>query len=85
MRRSDNLQPFLLGVPSEEGGHRLVLDPTYFDGLDEVGGLMAEMARLYAESFVQSGRARDLDDALEQIEEGYVLALQDAADEDESA
>lgn len=77
MRGPGDLQPFLLGLPGEEGEHRIVVDPTYFAGLDEVGDLLAEIAALFAQGFVQSGRAIDMADAMEQIEESLVLALQD--------
>ncbi|MEM7767563.1 MAG: hypothetical protein AAF253_08750 [Pseudomonadota bacterium] len=75
MRRSGDMQPFLLGVPGEEEGHRIMVDPTYFAGLDEVGDLLAEIAEVFAQGFVQSGRAMDMADAMEQIEESLVLAL----------
>ncbi|MEM0984977.1 MAG: hypothetical protein AAGJ32_01910 [Pseudomonadota bacterium] len=77
MRRSGDLQPFLLGVPSDEEGHRIAVDPTYFSGLDEVGALLAEIAGLLAQGFVQSGRAIDMADAMEQIEESLVISLQE--------
>ncbi len=79
MRRPGDLQPFLLGVPGEDGEHRIVVDPTYFAGLDEVGDLLAEIASLFAQGFVQSGRAIDMADAMEQIEESLVLALDTVA------
>jgi len=77
MRRAGDLQPFLLAVPVEDEGHRIAVDPTYFSGLDEVGDLLAEIAAIFAQGFVQSGRARDMADAMEQIEESLVIALQD--------
>ena len=46
-----------------------MLDPQYFAGLDEVGLFLVDLARMYARAFVQSGRARDMRDALEQVQE----------------
>jgi len=66
MRNDDNLQPFLVAFPLEEGGQQVMLDPGFFNGADEVGLFLADLARHYARAFVQSGRARDMNDALEQ-------------------
>ena len=76
MRREGELEPFLVAFPGEEGDdHRVLLNPMYFVGLDEVGGLLAELAHQYALGFVQSGRARDMVDALEQISEFYLAGV----------
>jgi hypothetical protein len=48
---------------------RIMLDPMYFAGLDEVGLFLVDLSRLYARAFVQSGRARDMRDGLDQIRE----------------
>ena len=84
MRGPGDLQPFLLGVPVDGEGHRIAVDPTYFAGLDEVGDLLAEIALLFAQGFVQSGRAVDMTDAMEQIQEGLVLALEEFEDPDDA-
>lgn len=76
MRNEDNLQPFLVAFPAEEGGHTVMLDPGYFNGVDEVGGFLAELAQQYARAFVQSGRARDMADALEQVREYFAYGLE---------
>lgn len=75
MRNEDNLQPFLVGFPLEDGGRQLMLDPNFFSGADEVGVFLAELARHYARAFVQSGRARGMDDAIEQIRELWDIEL----------
>ncbi len=70
--RDDSLpQPFLVAFPDDEVGPRILLDPQYFTGLDEVGDLLAHLAQLYARAFVQSGRAQDMRDALEQIQDMF--------------
>ena len=78
-------QPILVAFPEEGGGQRVLLDPGFFHGLDEVGLFMADLARHYARSFVQSGRARDMADAIEQIREmlDMELATQAAGGTDE--
>ena len=53
----------------EDEDPRIMLDPMYFAGLDEVGLFLVDLSRLYARAFVQSGRARDMRDALDQIQE----------------
>lgn len=84
MRSDDNLQPFLVAFPLEEGGQQVMLDPGFFHGTDEVGMFLADLARQYARAFVQSGRARDLEDALEQITEYFQAEVNEPIDEDES-
>lgn len=69
MRDESVPQPFLVAFPMEGEEPRVMLDPMYFAGLDEVGLFMVDLARLYARGFVQSGRARNMRDALEQIQE----------------
>lgn len=68
--RDDSIpQPFLVAFPMEDEDPRIMLDPQFFAGLDEVGLFLADLSRLYARAFVQSGRARNMRDALEQIQE----------------
>lgn len=68
--RDDSIpQPFLVAFPMEGGEPRIMLDPQYFSGLDEVGLFLSDLAKMYARAFVQSGRARDMQDALEQVQE----------------
>ncbi len=69
MRDESVPQPFLVAFPMEEEDPRILLDPMYFAGLDEVGLFLVDLSRLYARAFVQSGRARDMRDALDQIRE----------------
>ena len=69
MRDESVPQPFLVAFPMEEEDPRIMLDPMYFAGLDEVGLFLVDLSRLYARAFVQSGRARDMRDALDQIRE----------------
>lgn len=69
MRDESIPQPFLVAFPMEGEDPRIMLDPQYFAGLDEVGLFMVDLARMYARGFVQSGRARNVRDALEQIQE----------------
>lgn len=83
MRNEDNLQPFLVAFPLEEGGQQVMLDPGFFNGTDEVGLFLAELARHYARAFVQSGRARDMNDALEQVREFFLMELDAPTDEGE--
>lgn len=83
MRNDDNLQPFLVAFPLEEGGQQVMLDPSFFNGADEVGVFLADLARHYARAFVQSGRARDMADALEQIREFWGMELDNPTDEGE--
>ncbi|MEL6663969.1 MAG: DUF5076 domain-containing protein [Pseudomonadota bacterium] len=83
MRNDDNLQPFLVAFPMEEGGQQVMLDPAFFNGADEVGVFLADLARHYARAFVQSGRARDMADALEQMREFFQLELDQPTDEGE--
>jgi len=75
MRNEDDLQPFLVAFPEDGGGQRVMLDPGFFNGADEVGVFLADLARHYARAFTQAGRARDPADALEQIREFLVLEL----------
>lgn len=83
MRREDDLQPFLVAFPMENGGQQVMLDPGFFNGADEVGLFLADLARHYARAFVQSGRARDVDDAVEQMREFFLAELDNATDEGE--
>lgn len=87
-------QPFLVAFPGTQGpyadanaeageGHTVMLDPTYFRGLDEVGVFLADLARHFARAFAETGRARDAADGVEQIRETFDLALDEASDEDE--
>ncbi|MEL6473433.1 MAG: DUF5076 domain-containing protein [Pseudomonadota bacterium] len=66
-------QPVLVAFPEEGGGQRVMLDPGYFHGLDEVGTFLADLARHYGRAFVQSGRAQDMNDAIDQIEEVFAM------------
>lgn len=83
MRNDDNLQPFLVAFPMDEGGQQVMLDPGFFNGADEVGLFLADLARHYARAFVQSGRARDVADALEQMQEYFNLEMANPTDEGE--
>lgn len=83
MRSEDNLQPFLVAFPMEDGGQQVMLDPNYFHGVDEVGTFLALLARHYARAFVQSGRARDMEDALEQVVEYFQDEVNEPLDQDE--
>lgn len=85
-------QPFLVAFPGEQGpyaednevtgdGQTVMLDPSYFNGLDEVGIFMADLARHFARAFVQSGRARSVEDAVEQIRELFDVELDQPTDE----
>ena len=69
MRDDSVPKPFLVAFPMENEDPRIMLDPQYFDGLDEVGLFLVDLSRMYARAFVQSGRARNTRDALEQIQE----------------
>lgn len=81
MRSEDNLQPFLVAFPEEGGGQRVMLDPAFFNGADEIGLFLADLARHYARAFVQTGRARDMEDALAQVREFFDLELDEPTDE----
>ena len=83
MRNEDNPQPFLVAFPSEDGGQQVLLDPGFFKGLDEVGLFLADIARHFAQAFVQSGRARDMEDALEQVREYFDMEMDEPTDEGE--
>ncbi len=87
-------QPFLMAFPAAEGpyaedneaageGQTVMLDPNYFQGLDEVGLFLADLARHYARAFVQSGRARSTEDAMEQIREMFDVEAANPTDEDD--
>ncbi|MEL7128798.1 MAG: DUF5076 domain-containing protein [Pseudomonadota bacterium] len=69
MRDEGVPQPLLVVFPTEGGEPQVLLDPQYFVGLDEVGLLLSDLAKHYARAFLQSGRARSLEDAIEQIQE----------------
>lgn len=81
MRNDDNLQPFLVAFPMEDGGQQVMLDPGFFNGADEVGIFLADLARHFARAFVQSGRASDEADAIEQIRELFDMELDTPTDE----
>lgn len=82
--RDDSIpQPFLVAFPTEEGEPRIMLDPQYFAGLDEVGLFLSDLAKLYARAFLQSGRARDMRDALEQIQEIFHADITEPLPEEE--
>lgn len=83
MRDDGVPQPFLVAFPQEEGGQQVMLDPGFFNGLDEVGIFMADLVRHYARAFVQSGRAIDMSDAVEQIREMFDMELNNPTDEGE--
>mgnify|MGYP006267316997 CR=1 FL=1 len=83
MRSEDNLQPFLVAFPGGEGGQTVMLDPSFFTGAGEVGLFLADLARHYARAFVQSGRARDMEDAIEQMRELFDAELEMPTDEGE--
>jgi len=85
MRNDDNLQPFLVAFPMDDGGQQVMLDPAFFNGADEVGLFLADLARHYARAFVQSGRARDEADALEQVQEYFNLEMANPTDEGEGS
>ncbi len=84
MRSEDNLQPFLVAFPGGEGGQTVMLDPSFFNGTDEVGLFLADVARHFARAFVQSGRARNMEDAIEQIRELFDGELDNPTDEGEA-
>lgn len=70
--------PFLVAFPNEEdGGQRIMLDPTYFLGLDEVGAFIANLTKHYARAFVQSGRAKDENDAIGLIRSMFEMEIEE--------
>ena len=71
MRDDGVPQPFLVAFPIEGEQPRVMLDPQYFVGLDEVGVFLSDLAKMYARAFVQSGRARDMRDGLDQVQEFF--------------
>lgn len=83
MRDESVPQPFLVAFPMEDEDPRIMLDPLYFAGLDEVGLFMVDLARLYARGFVQSGRARNMRDALEQIQEIFDADISEPVPDEE--
>lgn len=83
MRSEDNLQPFLVAFPGGEGGQTVMLDPSFFHGADEVGVFLADVARHFARAFVQTGRARNMEDAIEQMREVFDAELDNPTDEEE--
>ena len=83
MRDDSVPQPFLVAFPMEEDDPRIMLDPMYFAGLDEVGLFLVDLSRLYARAFVQSGRARDMRDALDQIQEIFDADITEPLPEEE--
>ncbi len=85
--RDDSIpQPFLVAFPVEDEDPRILLDPQYFAGLDEVGLFLSDLAKLYARAFLQSGRARDMRDAIEQVQEIFNADITEPLpDEEESA
>ena len=75
--------PFLVAFPNDEddgGGQRIMLDPGFFHGLDEVGMFLADLTRHYARAFVQSGRARDEGDAIGLIRSMLEMELAESED-----
>ena len=78
MRSDDSLQPILVVFPEEEGGKRILLDPQHFAGLDEIGSFLAILAEHYGRAFLQSGRAIDLPDALQQIGDMFLMDVETA-------
>lgn len=82
MRDDGVPQPFLVVFPMEDGEQRVMLDPQYFQGLDEVGLFLSDLAKHYARAFVQSGRARDAADAIEQIQEIFFADVMEPFGED---
>ncbi|MEL6257470.1 MAG: DUF5076 domain-containing protein [Pseudomonadota bacterium] len=85
MKTDETPQPFLVAFPIEDGGQQVLLDPQFFHGLDEVGLFMADLARHFARAFIQSGRARDMADAVEQIREYWDLELNSPTDDAEGS
>lgn len=85
MRDESIPQPFLVAFPMEESEPRIMLDPQYFAGLDEVGLFLVDLARMYARAFVQSGRARDMRDALEQVQEIFDADITEPVPEETGA
>ena len=83
MRDESVPQPFLVAFPMEDEDPRIMLDPMYFAGLDEVGLFMVDLARLYARGFVQSGRARNMRYALEQIQEIFDADISEPVPDEE--
>jgi hypothetical protein len=81
MKDDSEPQPFLVAFPEEGGGQRVMLDPGFFHGLDEVGVFMADLVRHYARAFVQTGRARDMNDAIEQVREMFDMEFNNPTDE----
>lgn len=67
----------------EDEDPRIMLDPMYFAGLDEVGLFLVDLSRLYARAFVQSGRARDMRDALDQIQEIFDADISEPLQEED--
>ena len=83
MRDESVPQPFLVAFPMEDEEPRIMLDPMYFTGLDEVGLFLVDLSRLYARAFVQSGRARNMRDALEQIQEIFDADISEPVPDEE--
>jgi len=83
MRDESVPQPFLVAFPMEDEDPRIMLDPMYFAGLDEVGLFLVDLSRLYARAFVQSGRARDMRDALDQIQEIFDADISEPLQEED--
>lgn len=83
MRDESVPQPFLVAFPMEDEDPRIMLDPMYFAGLDEVGLFLVDLSRLYARAFVQSGRARNMRDALEQIQEIFDADISEPVPEED--
>ncbi|MEO9971030.1 MAG: hypothetical protein ABJG15_14630 [Hyphomonadaceae bacterium] len=83
MRDESVPQPFLVAFPMEDEDPRIMLDPMYFTGLDEVGLFLVDLSRLYARAFVQSGRARNMRDALEQIQEIFDADISEPVPDEE--
>ncbi|MEM6411879.1 MAG: DUF5076 domain-containing protein [Pseudomonadota bacterium] len=83
MRDDGVPQPVLVVFPSEDEEPKVMLDPLFLQGLDEVGLFLSDIAKHYARTFVQSGRARDLRDALDQIQEIFNADITEPFGEEE--
>ena len=81
--REGDLQPFLVAFPMDDGSQQIMLDPSFFNGPDEVGAFLVELAQHYARGFVQSGHAPNDADALERIREMFDIEWETATAVDE--
>jgi hypothetical protein len=74
-------QPFLLAFKGAEGQITVQLDP---DGVAQPGGvgiLLVDLARHYARMFVQTGRARSEEQALDEIRQLFDAEWDSPTDE----